>query len=488
MDIKKIHFGVIDAKQESKQYPELLNTGYWDGDSVVEKALNERTFLFLGYKGSGKSALAEHLKITKSSFDCNVIIRLLNSFHYNQFAKFTGAKNEDRIQEMEFSWAWVLLVDIFQNILSDEGAKTSEETAVNQLADILRKNGILPAENLNDVLSASVKRTFKFNLPNIFQPLSDSPLFGYEVEKTQNNRIQDIESICKFVLKLLLSFTLSQKQILIIDGIDDVLSDSDVQYDTVTALIRKCSEINETFQNAQIPIKILVLCRTDIFDRLKDPNKNKMNDGRIYHFSWYSEGSDCKDSGLVKIANIRTKIVYNTAIDVFDSLFPPKFNSKPIREALLEYTRHTPRDFTQLLNSIQQECKGNHVVDEAIKKGIANYSTNYFIGEIRDELTGYLTPDEIEGIITLFSSMRKVTFSLAELKMKEPEQYGIENSRLMPILKTMYNCCAIGNEYTEKNGKHRFSFKFRNRTSNFAPAENIRVHKGLWKVLNLAAN
>lgn len=41
-----------------------MTEGYVDIEDVVSKALFSTIFLFLGYKGSGKSALSEHLRLS----------------------------------------------------------------------------------------------------------------------------------------------------------------------------------------------------------------------------------------------------------------------------------------------------------------------------------------------------------------------------------------------------------------------------------------
>lgn len=63
MDFTKINFGRADAHSEGEDFPILLKDGYLDIDSVVDQALNTSVFLFLGYKGSGKSSLSEHLRL-----------------------------------------------------------------------------------------------------------------------------------------------------------------------------------------------------------------------------------------------------------------------------------------------------------------------------------------------------------------------------------------------------------------------------------------
>ena len=276
-----------------------------------------------------------------------------------------------------------------------------------------------------------------------------------------------------------------QKQILIIDGLDDILTDSQVQFNAVAALLYSSNELNELFRNANLDIKILVLCRTDIYDRSSDSNKNKYNDGRLYSFSWYKEGENYSNSGLIKIANLRTQLVYPEVEDVFCEFFPPTYDKVDIRKALATYTRHTPRDFTQLLNYIQKECQTGKVKQDDIKRGIMNYSREYFIREIRDEMAGYLSSDEIEGIISLLTSLRKISFMFEEVMKMNLNLFGLSQERMVPIFKVLYDCSAIGNEYQDEKQNHRYSFKYRNRLSTFVPTNMIRMHKGLWKALNL---
>ena len=54
MFFKAINFGKADARTEGEYYPDLLSKGYLNKSNVAEKALNEDTFLFLGYKCSEK--------------------------------------------------------------------------------------------------------------------------------------------------------------------------------------------------------------------------------------------------------------------------------------------------------------------------------------------------------------------------------------------------------------------------------------------------
>jgi hypothetical protein len=54
-----IRFGKTSAEKESSEWPDLLTKGYFDPYGFIDAAKQHGPFLFLGYKGSGKSAIGE---------------------------------------------------------------------------------------------------------------------------------------------------------------------------------------------------------------------------------------------------------------------------------------------------------------------------------------------------------------------------------------------------------------------------------------------
>lgn len=77
LDFRKIDFGNTDAQTESQNNPHLLIEGYYDLENRAERMLNTTAFLVLGYKGSGKTALAEHLYL-KSKDDNSFVVEKIS--------------------------------------------------------------------------------------------------------------------------------------------------------------------------------------------------------------------------------------------------------------------------------------------------------------------------------------------------------------------------------------------------------------------------
>jgi hypothetical protein len=67
MRFAQIEFGNASAEFESANSPRLLIDGYLDAANVTTIACEGTSFLFLGYKGAGKTALGQRLKLLAAS-------------------------------------------------------------------------------------------------------------------------------------------------------------------------------------------------------------------------------------------------------------------------------------------------------------------------------------------------------------------------------------------------------------------------------------
>lgn len=478
LDFRKIIFGKTDASAEREEYPKLLLDGYLDVDNVVHKASETTKFLFLGRKGSGKTALSEHLSL-KSDDNFRVSIQTLNKFPYKNFSKIISGDYEAEVKARK-SWRWLLLVKTLSILMDDADATTEMRSELEGVVSLLTQAGLFPVLDIGSMVSKSSTNNFKVNIQ----------CFSAEHSTTRENAAVSLEMVIDYVEKLALSYRESTPHLLIIDGLDDILTTRDDQYIAIAALINEVKELNQLFNRQQIPFKVIVLCRTDIFERLPDPNKNKLRRDNAYDFNWYQEGTDNQQNcGLIKIANIRARMHYPEIDNVFDYFFPASFYNSDTRTALLAMTRHTPRDFMQLLVSIQNQCNGYKVTMAEIEKGFKDYSSNYFVPEIKDEMAGYISVAHQDPIFHLLASFhkREITFNEFEGKFRASRTLASCKLSAQDVCNVLYDCSAIGQiyQYGKKSDEVNVTFKFRNIYSSFNPDDKIFIHKGLWKVLDL---
>ena len=132
----------------------------------------------------------------------------------------------------------------------------------------------------------------------------------------------------------------------------------------------------------------------------------------------------------------------------------------------------------QLLNNIQKYCKNTTVQTRDIDNGIKNYSLNYFLPEIKDELVGYIEFDKIDLLFNMLSALRKRDFSFREIQSLSNTYPLDQQIDLHNIFKVLFECSAIGHIVN-----NRLYFKYRNRNMSFNERDTIILHKGLWKAL-----
>lgn len=474
MDFKKLEFGKADAFEEGSEFPNLLINGYLDTNGVVELVLERSAFLFLGYKGSGKSALGEHLRL-KNDYNIFVTSVLLKDFPYKSFSKIiSGNENESKLPA---TWGWLLLTYAIDSLSKDNGATTEVPNELSDTLVNLRKIGVLPVLNIHDFVTKSSKNSFKISIASTFEFGTES---GPEI-KESDLKFMHVVNVFK---KIISNFRSSSKHIIVIDGLDEILTSREVQYQAIAALIDEAKSLNNFFRTNNVPIKIIVLCRVDIFERLPHPNKNKIRQDSAFVFDWYSESTTASQSNLVELVNLRGKLSYPEINDVFKEFFPASFDGKSIYSDLLSFTRHTPRDFLQLMKYIQSSTKGDKVTHEAISTGVKAYSINYFFPEIKDELVGYLDYNLLDDFIRLISTLRKREFALRDVQTVADTKPSYKSLNLEYIFNALFECSAIG--HVNHTGQQSFfTFKYRNRNVSFNPTERIVLHKGIWKSLNL---
>ncbi len=475
MDIRKINFGKADALEEGFEYPQLLKDGYLDSMNLVERIKSHTTFLFLGYKGSGKSALSEHIRLIADNEKTIVDQQQLTQFPYKSFAKIVSGDAEPEVK-YHTAWKWLLLIKVLDNLISDSKAVCGQQEKLDKIIEALNKLGLIPMKTISNLVLKSSTVSVKAHIPKLM-----------EIEKSsrKENAELGINSAISMLENIILSFSECREQFIIIDGLDDILTSRDIQFSTIAALLNEVKILNRFFYEHNMPIKLIVLCRTDIFERLHDPNKNKIRQDCSFSFTWYKEGiTTHENNDLIRIANIRTQLVYPECENIFVSLFPKKMNNEDIYSLLLEYTRHTPRDFMQLLVNIQKYCDTNSVTQKAIEDGLKEYSVEYFLPEIKDEMEGYVSQTEIEYMVKVLSTLRKIEFEFYEVLPIADEIGKMSKEKLINCFNVLYDCSAIGHIY-QRNSSDGLTFKYRNRHSNFSSGDKIRIHKGLWKALNV---
>jgi hypothetical protein len=254
-----IQFGFASAETEGAEAPDLLLNGFFDDAGLSDAALVGMPFLFLGYKGSGKTALAEHARLlAEDRPELFVTTTSLDRFSYGDFKTVAGGSADQQVR-YPIAWGWLLLVGLVQSLETDEGARPRAPSEYRGVVQQLRELGLMPDGDLAQLVTTSSKQSFKASVPKFLE---------YTREQVASGQDLQLYQLVNALKRAVLAFPTRCRHVLFIDGLDSIVPQKDLQFQSLAALVQEAWELNQLFRRESRPFKFVVLCRTDIFDRL----------------------------------------------------------------------------------------------------------------------------------------------------------------------------------------------------------------------------
>ena len=471
-DFKKIVFGKADAYKEVRT-PELLLDGYLDAYGYIDSLIDGDVYYVFGQKGSGKSAIGSKIElISKTEKKIFAKTYDLEQFDYPGFGGVIPGHEETTKKNLS-TWEFLIALKLIEHYDISAVEVKDPNIKIKNIKKGLESMGLIPSKGFNGIIDKMKHRAFKVNV-------MDS---GVEVSPENRINPSDIQRMVSNVINAMYNVSPVKKHIIIIDGLDGTLGRRSVEYEVLSSLINATNIINNRFFEEGINAKVIVLCRNDVMDKLKGTNKNKYIQDSGIMLDWYQDVAELRNTNLNKLINLRAKVSLNAEVSVIDEFFPLVITTgntkKDTLKYLLEHTRHTPRDFIELMNYIQKVSYQHGATTESIKNGIRKYSENYFVGEIKDGLEGFLSGEEIESIFMAIRRVGHISMTVQELA----DELAIDQKDVSRMLEALYDAGAIFN-VNPSNG--HLTSKFRNRYSSFDSRQQIRIHSGLVKAFSLA--
>jgi len=471
-----IEFGFASAEKECAEAPDLLLSGFFDDANLSDTALRGSPFLFLGYKGSGKTALAEHARLlAERTPDLFVTSTTLDRFSYGDFRSVAGGDAEHEVR-YPIAWAWLLLVALVLSLERDMAGVADAPPAYRKVVRALEQLGLMPGADLATLVTTSSKQSFKASVPHVFE---------YAAERTASPPHLQMQQIVAALRSAVAAFPTRSRHVVFIDGLDAIVSQKELQFASLAALMHECSHLNQFFRREGCPFKFVVLCRTDIFDRLPGANINKIRQDDSVSLTWYDAPQDPERTRLLRLVRLRAQRSLGRPADVFAEFFPRRIDDRDTRTLILDHTRHIPRDLVQVLRKIQQYAGADATLrPEQVKMGLRLYSTDYFVPELRNELAGYLEPDDIDRSLMLLTSMQRPRISYAELEAAGRD-LELASAQLRTLVRALFDCSCIGTVTDAPGRRPLHTFKYRNPTATVIPGQSLRIHPGALKGLNI---
>jgi hypothetical protein len=301
---------------------------------------------------------------------------------------------------------------------------------------------------------------------------------------------------------ILEDFIISQgsmvKYYLVFDELDEDYKDFlnynniDNYLDLLTSLFKAVQDVRYSVGGA-VKIFPIVFLRDDIYELIRDSDKTKWNDFRIY-LDWNKE----RIKNLIAFRLSRA-INPQGQIHKFEEIWCGMFGPGQISvgkgdrnriesfDFIARSTHLRPRDFISYLKFAADEAidRRQAFAGQWVVKAADKEFSNYLRSELEDEIFAVI-PD-IKGVFECISQIRKQIFNVEEFRIalqkhRNKAQDRLPNADL--VLRFLFHFSVLGN-YNPKT--QQAFFRFHNKEARINFGERLIVHRGLFKSLQIGS-
>lgn len=487
--IKELYFGMAAAENEVAADPARFHSTYFDKWDVVSKFAKHDKFLILGPKGAGKSAAARYVELEWR--------RLYGE--YSVFSTFVDFDELNRTQTplasldrkivgqvpalTDSAWRLFLAVRLLDSLLRDASCSLSKDAQVLKLVDNLRSAG-LASDDFPQVLRRVRERRGGLNFPALGL-LADSK--SAETDSLSAGQVGDA------LIDLILSARTDNTHMLAIDGLDKAIGDQPAYWETLAALVRVTDGLTRTFRQSKSQhLHILVMCRSDVFRRVRFADAAKIAaDGGVY-MDWSAESDDPRDTQLWDYMARKASI---TEAELF-SLLPKSVDVGKLSGTrriqsdryILQFTRYTPRDMTLLFNSFADQAapQGSRVLSNTeVRRGVDHFASRHLLTEMMSEATGLLPDPVIDRFEQILSGLPSRVFTTEDLARAMGDAGVLDTISLPEFGEYLFLQGAIGNYRPRSN---YVQFYHRRDAYKYQKSGPWLLHTGLIYAFNIPWN
>lgn len=430
----------------------------------------------IGRKGTGKTALVQYLS---GKHDGNVYANKL-TFKNFPFNDLYRQANETFKRPNQYISIWKLI------IYSSACRMMSQSGVLDPLIKRTIDKAFPPpsSDQLGTVIGQWISGDFGVSV--LGNGLTASKWFQEKRQHTLQDKVDNLE---RFVRKHLPY----GKFLVLFDELDEDYKEMFEQYgkseylDLLTGLFKAVQDVRAVFSGGDKNLLPVVFLRDDIYDLIRDPDKNKWRDLEV-DLNW-------SHADIRALLAHRLSRVLQTENGDFDTLWYSIFTNQALTYsagnkeiASFDYIKMSsqgrPRDYINYLQQCAKESLRKNELEislDTVKITDKEYS-NYLRKELIDEIHGII-PD-IAKVLGIFSELRKWILTIEEFRqayLERVEAGGMAVSDVDMVLRTLFYFSVIGN--VVKADLHIFRHERHSAQLNFK--ERIVVHRGLMKSLQI---
>lgn len=482
MQFKDYKFGFADAEKEYRRIPSLFQEAFYDPRGVVDHLINDYPFLLIGRKGVGKTAYAAKISSLSETNEVHTRSLKLNDFEYTTFAKTSIDSEVVGTQKYKRSWDFLLLLIIYKSLYFD--LKIREVESFSKAIQLLESIGF-PIENeYKKHVTKLSKIKVGTNVGIVNAELESE--FG----EAPNTYLERLSMLIELLVAGIKDIHLGGKKLLlIIDGVDDILRFKKNQLNIISSLVRSIDYINDLLYD-MLPIKIILLIREDILSNFTDPDLNKIKRDESITISWFDRQDELKE--LVNLRFQFSGIPRDIVDSHWNELFPKMIREKDSWTYILDFTLGKPRDILQFLKCCQELYPDAETLNFSdVSKVLKYYARNYFIEEMKNEITGFISDNFILSLPGILQSLGNRSFDFSEFQrvaVNQNHSNAPDELVCKKMLQLLFDAGYLGQLYKSpsKNGlKTSVIFKYRNPTAQIDYSQKFITHRGIFRGLDI---
>ncbi|MBL0739874.1 P-loop ATPase, Sll1717 family [Chryseolinea lacunae] len=480
--ISDIYIGVNDGKKEAL-YKSDFEKYFIDYNNMYDEVLKPEKYLILGQKGSGKTILAQYIK--KQSKINALWFCDIKSFKDFRFHELVHLKTND-IAPNEYSaiWRWIILVELSKQILQDNGIQDKENLA--KLETFFKENYY--SIDIDSKKVVELTKTRKINGSILKSILALGGELSSESTHSESSYLSYLEDLERVLLKLL--STSKSRHTIFFDELDDRFQNDIFYKNSIISLIKSADSINCTLVEKNLDAKIILLIRSDIFSILNDTDLNKIKLSNSIEITWGEKVSAASPliSLLIQKAKRSNRYLDQFEdIEVFNQLFPQHINGVKPERFMLERTLFRPRDLVTFLNLIITRYPSSRYFGWKGFLEMKNKYSEYFIDEIRNEMSGHLESEEIDQGLRLLKNYNRYFFMYTELKdYYASQRVHYPKIELDKLLVLFFKFNVIGNKWHNAyKNKEYYTWAHRDHKAELDFGKQLVIHLGLREELSM---
>ncbi len=501
-----INVGKISAERD-----DLLKEYFYDNGVVKNVIDNNNSFLVLGRKGAGKTAVFKFLSDNKDAFiKKNELLTALSfdDYNWNIHSLLVDSGKAESLAYRQ-SWNLIILIESIRsyfNWYKEHDQKIPK--AIEKANKLLEKIFDSPIPSISTLIGRKILSLSGLTLPKGGINLENGDIDEINIEageitfdavkedkSLQRHLSENIENIIR-TLERALNETLSDRPKLFIcfDRVDEAWDEVSFESSkrVIAGLVTACDSITSYHKGSIRPI---IFLREDIFETLSinDANKLRADCGELLNWTKPS-----LTNLILKRINYFASLATKPVVPDFDSLFDRSEMRQRLKpfNYILKRTMMRPRDLISIMGMVIKTMKENaedpfadeatfyeKLEAEAIYAAEPKYS-EWLKQEIMDEWK--VQKPVIVQIFNALQNNGTTNLSKEALAIElENLDYKLQAGEILSLLRFMFDNSIIGFKLGSSN---EWKFKCFYPTQGFLDSEEYRVHEGLVRALNLKEN